>query len=100
MTSLTDATLPCQMQLCFLAHLENANALGEWSSESDKSEDKESKCAGVQQCRVCVQINKGRQREREQHRDRESDREIDRQRDTEIESDMVTTTTMTSRENK
>ena len=37
--------------------LSNANALEEWSSESDKSEDKESKRAGVQRCRVCVQLN-------------------------------------------
>ena len=35
----------------------NANALGEWSREYDKSEDKGSKCAGVQQCRVFVLFN-------------------------------------------
>ena len=35
----------------------NVNVLGEWSSEFDKSEDKGSKCAGVQRCRVCVHLN-------------------------------------------
>ena len=51
-TSLTEAPLPCQMQLCFLARLEPT-----WSREYDKSEDKGSKCAEVQRCRVCVQSN-------------------------------------------
>ena len=46
----------------------NANALGEWSSESDKSGNKGSKCAGVQRCRVCVQLNKPISLERERER--------------------------------
>ena len=48
----------CKMQLCFVAHLEPTRMRWEkWSSESDKSENKGSKCAGVQRCRVCVQFN-------------------------------------------
>ena len=47
----------CQMQLCFLARLEPTRMRWqEWSREYDKSEDKGRKCAGVQRCRVCVQL--------------------------------------------
>ena len=49
---------------------------GEWSSsESDKSENKGSKCGGVQRCRVCAQLNREREKERERERQREGERE-------------------------
>ena len=53
--------------------------MGEWSlHESDKSEDKESKCAEVQRCRVWVQLNKKREKERDN--ERKGEREKGRKR--------------------
>ena len=55
--SLTDAPLPCQAQLYFVARLEPTRVC--WKSDQVHTTRLEtgSKCAGVQRCQVCARFN-------------------------------------------
>ena len=64
--SLTQAPLPCQMQVCFVARLEPTRMRWEDGHvRVTRLETKGSKCAGVQRYQVCVQFNRHTERERE-----------------------------------
>ena len=84
--SVSDAPLPCEMEVCFCGTLEpNAYALGCSQVLTRQVCGHQQNCARMRRCHVYTYLHRETERQRDRDSERQRDRETERQRDRETE---------------